>query len=351
MALPLLLGGSMSWLFIGVAALLMWLAIYYLLGKPLADLVRGVPIVGRDLANAILGGLGMVSNWALGWAQSAVFTVVELLSVPVRVVHDAIQWAALTVDTIAAAINKVAQVAAGQVGTLARRVNTAIGQIGTLAGRVAAAAAAAASGISLANWLRSVFIPQQRAAAVSQSAGYTNTRVAAETTARGRAIDDVRVATGRAIDGEAGARARADQALAGAAAATAAELARKIAAAEAGARGYTNTQVGSVSQQLAHLRDVALPTAVAGALAATATVAQNLAQVRTRCVDPMCGTWGRQVSLVQALMSGAELALVMALVGQAVRDPEGTAAGMAGAADLMHGMGSALLSPIIGRQA
>jgi hypothetical protein len=62
----------------------------------------------------------------------------------------------------------------------------------------------------------------------------------------------------------------------------------------------------------------------------------------------MCSTFGTQADLWRALMTGAELALVLSLVGNAVRDPEGSAAGMAGMAGSMRSLGNGLLSPIIG---
>lgn len=335
MALPLVLGGSFGWLFIGIAALLLWLAVYYLIGKPLADLVRGVPVVGRDLANAILGGINTVRDWALGWAASAAYVVVEVVSVPVRAVYDFVTWVTLNIEDAIHHINEVAAVAAGAIGNLGRDVATALLRGAAAQAAAAGATALASQTLALANRLQSTTIPQAKAEAISQSATYTNTRVAAEAGARARAIDDVRVEVGRAIDGEASARSQADAALAGAAAATAAELARRIAAEGAGARAYTDTRVRPIDQELTQLRDVTLPAALASALAATAAVATQLAQVRTQCVDPLCGAFGPQVDLWRALATGAELALVAGLVARAVSDPEGAAretAGMVGGA-------------------
>lgn len=346
--MPLVLASPLSLFVIGCALLLLWLATYYLLGKPLADAIRHVPVVGADLARAIMGALNTVKDWALDWAASAVSGVVEWFAVPIRAVYDFVSSVASAFAAAERAIGEVARVAAGEIGRVAGQLADHAARIATATAKAVAAASAANAAIILGRQLRDSTIPQAKQAAINTSAAYTASRIATEAGTRARAIDDVRLDLGRAIDGEASTRAARDAALAGAAAATAAQLGQRIRDAEAGARAHTDTRVRGVEDQLAQLRNVAIPAALATALAATNVVAQSLAQTQARCINPMCSTFGTQAGLWQSLMTGAELALVLSLVGQAVRDPEGTAGMVASGASALRSMGNGLLSPIIG---
>lgn len=346
--MPLVFTQPMTWVAIGIALLLLWLATYYLLSQ-VAAIIRTAGVIGRAIADAITGGLNAISDWALDWLGSAAKGLVELIAVPIRAAWDFAQAAANAIAAAESAIGEVARVAAGEIGHVASELVSLGNRVAQNAAKVGTAAATATSAYTLSRQLRDSTIPQARQSAINTSAAYTRDRVSVEAGARARAIDDVRVDLGRAIDGEASTRAAQDAALAGAAAATAAELRRRITDAEAGARAHTNQRVGEVEDQLAQLRDVAIPAALAAALAATNAVAQQLTQVRTQCIDPMCSTWGTMTGLVQSLMQGVELALVLGFVAYAVSDPEGAASTTAGAADTMHDMGASLLAPFIGQ--
>lgn len=349
--MPLVLASPLSWVMIGIAALLLWLATYYLIGKPLADLVGNVPVVGRDLRNAIMAGVSAVSNWAFGWANTAVSGVVELLSVPLRAAYEFVQQTTQTVESLVSQVNHVAAVASGQIGYVADRIQSAFAQLAAFGAATAAHAAQIPQLFgSLAN-LTYNLVPNLIATAVAGVVNFCRTLVGQEAGIRARAIDTQRVATGQAIDGEKNLRIAGDATNAAAAAAAAAALGIRLGQAEAGAKVYTDAKAAEAARSIGALRDVTIPATLAAALAATAAVATQLLQVRTRCVDPLCNAFGPQVDLWNALRTGAELALVMGLVAQAVRDPEGTAGMVASGADALHGLGAGLLSPIIGRSA
>jgi hypothetical protein len=146
-----------------------------------------------------------------------------------------------------------------------------------------------------------------------------------EALTRGRAIDDVRIQTGRAIDGERATRAAQDAALAGSIGVVSAELLRRLTDAEGRARTYADQRVRPVDDALTHLRDIALPATLAVALAATNALARDYTSTRARCIDPICSAISPGLDFLNALGTGALIFTVLGMVGDAVRDPQGTA--------------------------
>jgi hypothetical protein len=334
---------------IGVVALILAYAAGQLLGTPLAELAGRVPIIGNDLRRGIRSIIDGVIGWALNWAKTAVNGVVELVAVPVRAIEAGISGAVVGVEAAVAAIGVLGAATVGQIGNLSAAITNVWNRAIAAASTAAAALAQTSILHTIANDMRARLIPQARTQAVAQANAYTAGRVATEASRRATAIATATATMGALVTAEQAARRNGDSEQAARLAQAAAALEAAVVAVGALSRGYTDRRVAEQADALTNLRDVAIPAAIATALAATATVATNLARITTRCIDPLCGAFGGQVGLWNTLNTGIAIGLVMALVGNAARDPQGTAAGVAGFGDTLHNMGAGLLSPVVGR--
>jgi hypothetical protein len=348
-ALPFIAASFPAWWpFVAVALLVF--AASYILRKPLVAILSLIPLIGGQIAGAVDRGISGMIYGLNAWANSLAWPVIQLIMAPVAV---AVAFTTTTVATIEYTMDQlvvVARTAAGQIGQLATSVNLALHQSAQAIAQLAGQAAQLVNLGNSLNWLRATFIPASIAGALAAAQHFARQLVTAETTARAQAIaaTDARVAAGLGAEGQA--RLAGDQAGAAALASATSMLGAAILANRAAMQAYTDAQTSTLANELTQVKTDVIPKAEARATARANAVAAELAAVRLACVTPLCNIWGNQFGLLQALMTGAELAAVLGLVAYAVRDPEGAAGSIAGAAGGFHAMGSGLLSPVLGRQ-
>ena len=243
----------------------------------------------------------------------------------------------------------LANATSGRTGLLGRQITSLAGATSSLATRLAVAAATASGAMSLAQYLRSTAIPQARASAVAQAEAYTASRVTAEEQARARAVADARAAAVALEQAEATARRAGDAQVAATAAAAAAAIRAALAQLSTHVRTETDVRVGNLEDELTTVRTRTIPQEVTRAKAAEAALVAELtvAKAALQCLAPLCGSG--YANLIGQLLAGAELLLLLELVGQAVRDPEGTAREVAGAGEGLYQTVHGFLAPFIGR--
>jgi hypothetical protein len=344
--MPLVFVNPLSLVVIGVVALILAYAAGQLLGTPLAELAGRVPIIGDDLRRGIRHIIDGVIGWALNWAKTAVNGVVELVAIPVRAIEAGISGAVVGVEAAVAAIGVLGAATVGQIGSL----STAIAQVWNRAIAAAGTAAAALTQTNIlhniADDMRARLIPQARTQAVAQAGAYTNARVDRLRADTDRALALAASAAGALVIAEQAARRAGDNAQAAELAREAARLQSAVIAAQAAAAHYTDLRTATNSDAIANLRDVAIPAALAAALAATRVVSQELTRIRTRCVDPLCGAFGPSVDVFNLLNTGVLVATVMGLVAAAASDPQGSARQVAAGGSALFGMGQGLLGAV-----
>lgn len=330
MALPLVFANPMGMLFIGVAMLLLFWASYHILARPLMELARHIPVIGADIAKGIGGAVEAVVGWVAQWVKSGIDAVVEIVSVPVRAVSNFVNWTSEAIAATATAVRTVAREAGLEIGRVASRI---AGVRDLALDALDKARQTVVQLTDLRNWVKLIertVIPGAVAAVLSQAQAIARNLFDTERSARIEAVQGARAQAERLHDLAQTARRTGDQDLARQLAAEAAALYAAVAAAQAAGRTYSDAQRRALEAQVAKVTDVVIPAALATALAATNVVAQNLARTQARCIDPLCGAFGSSVDLWNALATGAQLALVIALVASAVNDPEGTARDTAG---------------------
>jgi hypothetical protein len=125
---------------------------------------------------------------------------------------------------------------------------------------------------------------------------------------------------------------------------TAAQLAAQIVAVQAGLKTYTDVEVGQLDDALANLRDVVIPTAIAGVTVAVTEIATTLTQLERDCINPTCSALTPSLGILNLLNAGAELLFIVTLVSSIKRDPAGTARDLSGGiGDLMS-----IVRPVVG---
>lgn len=341
------LGPVLGAIVVAVLGLILLLSIWLLL-KPIGIAVGYIPVVGHAAAEGVFAAAGQITSWVNSWIDGIVWPIIRLIMAPVQAV---VGFASVTVGSIEYLMGElrlVAQMAAGELGYVARQIASLVNTANGLALRLASAAAVAAGALSLARYLEGTAIPAARSQAIAAAEGYAASRVDTETRAREGAVAGAETLARGLVGTEARLREGGDATLRSTITTAADTLERELTGLRGQVRDIESTQVVPLEREVTDLRDVAIPAAIAGAAAATKAVADELTQTKTQCVDPLCNGLLNTANLFGALAAGAELALLLELVASAIADPQGTAGEVGGLVGGVHSAASSLLSPAVG---
>jgi hypothetical protein len=312
--------------------------------------LRGVPIVGGQIADAARSIASALGGWIASWIDGLVQPLVDVLDFSVGWARAGVQgatrvlgWLYATVAGLHAAITLGLAAASSTAGRLALSLQAEAAQVAGMALRLAATA-------SLVSTIIAVRIP-----AAILTAATTAERVAAGALAA--AVSSLQAFMLAQVAGlahllgqEALAREAADAAVRAAAAAQASEVARAAAAALAAERAFVGAEVGTIGQAIdgvqAKIGEWAVPATIAATI--TATIAE-VEQLR-RCNDPMCSYLTPQLGALQAIEDVALLAAIAELVHEAAHNPAAAARDTIATADPIIGAVRGILGDLAGIQ-
>lgn len=324
--MPIALLATQPEFWVAVALLLLAYAALTLFRKPLETLLGSIPYFGGQIVAAIESGLSTVTNWALQWARTGVDAVVQVVWVPIY------NLAALIL-----AVAAFAGVAAGYLaalpGTIARLSYNLTVDIQALATRAIATTAAIASLVAS--------LPSRIAAVASA----LDAKVAAGAAAL---VASARAALTAAITAAVAPVARALTALDARVTAGLAALTSVVAADVVRLEGVIGTDVRGLQGELAGLHSLVDPLVAAGLLTLVPALAQELTKTIEECVTPTCNVTTPQLDVLNALLSGATLALAGAAVAEAVANPEAAARETAGLLSGIEGAATGLATTFAG---
>jgi hypothetical protein len=311
---------------------------------PIVDTLRRIPLFGSGLADAADILFKVQIQLAKQWAARNIDPVVNVMQ---SVANNPLAYISVVLDYMGAnlqAMIATAQAAGGAAGAVGTRLVQ-------LALRVTGLETAQNGLTQFVNGLFNrvtnlitVTIPSAIGAAVSAlSAAFT----AALHIEHAFTVSGLGVATqlAQGLFAEAQLAAKAgDLVMAELLGHTAAQLAAQIVAVQAGLKTYTDVEVGQLDDALANLRDVVIPTAIAGVTVAVTEIATTLTQLERDCINPTCSALTPSLGILNLLNAGAELLFIVTLVSSIKRDPAGTARDLSGGiGDLMS-----IVRPVVG---
>jgi len=312
--------------------------------------LQNVPGIGPALAAAIVAAGNAVVGTAQRWAEHQLGAVNALLSLLPAQVLDA--FTQLN-NAIAGAISYTTTTlpyALGQVGPLADRVQLALSRLVALSGDVGSLQSTIATLRDRVSTIIHVRIPNAIATAeswaqsfatdaVNAAAGTLQRAIASVLHSAYQAIDAARVELGNAIDG----------------------VGSTLTDAIDGARTWAEGELSTLHDAIDSL-DLHLNGRIDGLIGVlTPILALDLARVipalRTQvdtmereCVKPTCSALGPSLDVWNAINQGVILASVLALTGEAIRDPQGTARTTADLVEGLHDVATSIIDPLAGVQ-
>lgn len=311
---------------VAIAAVLLAWAAGTLLAKPLAWALQQIPVVGGQAAGYVTNALSSVAGYALGWAETEVGALSQLISAPIAGLQ---RFATSTVSAIESAVGQLAALGATVAGGLGAFGAMVAGMVGQLAAAVASIALLQAGAAVVADALaaiRNVIIPAAVATGVAEAVAVADKGIEA---------------LGRTVSADV-AGVQADLATAVATGETA------LRQAERDILGQLGTATGVLEGEIGAVGALVAPLVAANLISRVATIAQTLTTTLDECVTPTCNVMKPQLGLLNALMDGGLLLLVGALVGDAVNDPRGAAADVAGVVGTVEDGARGLLSAFAG---
>lgn len=288
---------------VAVAVSLIIYATFYVFAKPIATLLSGLPVVGSYVASTVYNATGALVDWALGWADSVLTALIEVISAPII---QAVNWAS--------AVTAELEVLPGTIDNIASQlwsaVTSAAGDAATALANAAAAGAAAAAALASAKaigdalvYVRDTLIPAEFKAWGDQVAQWIASAVAAVDAAWRIAANEL----GQAIDG----------------------VRNELGALGQAIEGTIDTvilpRLASIEGTLAGLVPAVTALVSANLISRLLTLETTVETTIEECVAPTCSVVKPQLDWLNALMDGGLLLAVGALVGDAVADPEGAA--------------------------
>lgn len=347
--MPVLLAAPLAPIFVAAALMLLVWAVTMLFQRPLVFLLQRVPVVGYSIAEAVGGAIGAVLNWALSWAVMAVDPLVQLVLIPIRAVGDFVAQVAATFGTVAGAIARVAQVAAGEIGQVADLVATLAGRVSLAISRIAAGALALAALAGDVARIISTTIPAAIGAVWARVTALVSAAIAAAERGLTATIDALRSWAVARL-------AQITAALAAAIATVRAWVLSVVVAAvrplEAGldALGRAIEQtIGSILARLVALERLLPLLALIPLVGVIPRTIEEFWRTKRGCTDPTCDFLG---DVLQGLGAAGELltgSVFLGLVAAAISDPAGTAQGIASESGTFHDVASEVTSVLAGR--
>lgn len=348
MVLPIALAALLPEVMVAVALLLLLYAADTFFAKPLTAILSQIPIIGAAAARAVASGVAWVISVADDWARWSVGAVVELVHVPVLVVVNVITGIVSTIETIGAYLPRLEGAIRDTIGNVSARVGSILAAVQSVALSVVAVASQAASTAATVAGIIAGTIPHAIAAAVAAAEAFTRSLVGSVETVLRDLLHAAQAAMAAAVAAETAVRAAADGDLLRLIQGQAAVLTAALAEGIGTLRGELHGQVGALEREIEGLHSIVDPIVAAAPIAAIAAIETEIDLMRRTCVDPICGVMTPQLGVLEALLDGAMLLSVIALAGEAIRDPEGTAAATAGVIGTVHGMVADLIDGPLG---
>lgn len=315
---------------IGAVALLIaaW-AFGVLIAKPIAALLQVLPVVGSELSDRLLRGVGVVQDWAAEQARHGVDVLVQIIAVPVTVAGN----------IIGAVV--------GLVTGIVSRIADLFGLIADLTGRVLASVGALAQ--SIAGVV--VRIAQVAASVAGTAADVASTLIAAVNHAWMTAVASLHAALSAAITAEQALIAKVHGDLLAFIVGQVGVVTAAMNATAVAIRAEWGSDLAGVETQLGQLQGLVFPLASAGLLTLVPAIAAELSQLRVKCVDPLCGGLSQALPMFQALQDVATIGIIGGIAGEAIINPVGTARATAAVADEVHTLASDLFGLLTGASA
>lgn len=323
-----LAAASLPELIAALAILLALWALGLLLIRPLQILLGYVPVIGTQLADNLGRGVGVVGAWALGWARTGSEAISGLILGPVSAVIGFVGQLVSLVETLTVTVPKLWDAIAAGTGALFAQVRTIAGQAATALARIATLFAVTATLTARLGAVIATTIPRAIATAVDAAKAFASALVAAEA-ALVRAAD---ASLERLIMGQVGV------------------LSAAIAAAVATVRAETLPRIGHLESEVGQVIAQVTPLVAAGLIARTLTLERTLTKTIEDCVDPTCAGVTPNLNWLNLLGDTALFAAVLGLVGEAIRDPAGTARVIVDLTDGAKGAAEGLIDPLLGVQ-
>ena len=324
---------------LAAAALLAAYAFGQLIAQPLARALGGLPVIGQDIANALIGAAQGIERWAQDFFDNSVSAIVDLIDAASGYVQYWIDQASDLLEYAAERVNVLLGVAA----SLQQQLQDRIGEVrDAIAGVVKDAAKALDKAVAVAGDLaRAVakVIPDLISKAVATALDWV----------RGR-IDDVRraiLATVAAVETallgkvsvEQAARVAADGRLRDDTQDWLDELERQL----GGDISTLGRKVGTAIDGLdLDIGDLWKAIGVVGSIPLATLLTQVITQVTTlerECIRPGCDYLGPQLDILNAVQSAATLGALLAWLEHATHHPE------AAASETVSGL-DAILGPV-----
>lgn len=347
--MPVVLAAIPAEVFIAAALLLLLWAVQALLVKPLVTLLEHVPLIGGTVAGAINDVVSTVIGWAQDWVKWGVDAIVQIVHIPIKAIGDFVAMVGSFSEYAAAAIIRVGQVAAGQIGQVADALTSLVKRVGALASQLAQAIANISTLFAKVAAIIATAIPSAIAAARTAILAVVNHLLdALESTLRA-VISATRAAIMVAVEGLL-APIKALLAL------VPAWIAQAVAVAvhplQLGLEALGNAfgqAINAILARLALLEKLLPLLSLIPLVGAIPIAIETFWRTKQQCVDPTCNLLG---PLLDGLGEAGELltgSVLIYLVTESISDPQGAATEVAGWGDELRGLASGVTQVLAGR--
>ncbi len=347
--MPFVLAATLPELFPAVVLVFLLWAVWTLFQRPLLALLENIPVVGYNLAQAVGAAIITVIRWVRDWVGQAAAPFVQLLAVPIQAILDFGAGTLLAIETAAGAIASLTSRVVGTIGDLVAHV---AGLLVTVSGLVSIVAAIRAAITSLSSRIAAVIattIPQAIAALRVDLIGLVDAARAELTRLFGTAIAAVRAWAAAAL-------ATAVRALEDTITAVRAALLAAIAVAvrpiQAELDALGRLVAGTVAGILARLATLEGLLPLALLLPLVTAIPRTIEQfwrTKNECVDPTCDFLGDALNGLGAVGEALTGSVLLALVAEAIANPQGAAETIAGFGGELHGLADDVTTVLAGR--
>lgn len=324
--MPLILAAIPLELVVAFAILLILYAWQSVIAPPLVQALSELPLIGGALADRINNATTRIVGWAQQFAKSSLDALIQIVAVPAQWFTSVLtgvvnlgEGIVANLTTLFAGLAGLGQAVSAAVSLLLDRIAAVAKVVAGLAGTVLAAAEATAHALV--------------AAAVSALTSALDTAVHNLSLS----IAENRAQTTAALD-------KIDGKVGGLIATTPAA----IAAAAAALRAEWASDLKPLEGAIDHVTDIAAPIVAAGlTVGAVTTLVEDLIP-EAECIAGMCSALSKTLPILNILGDLATLGIVGLVVGEAIRDPEGTAKEVAGVVEGVEGVARGLIGEFAG---